>query len=70
MYKSRKPSPLGSVLCAPWYGAGQWGDGGGGGALSVVLVVVLSLSLCGAGATAMGSGTGAGVLGMSKEYKN
>jgi hypothetical protein len=29
--KSQKPSWLGSVLCAPWYGAGQWGGGDDGG---------------------------------------
>ena len=31
MDKSWKPSWLGSVLCAPWYGVGRWSGGGGGG---------------------------------------
>src|SRR5882724_12717346 len=39
MDNSRKPSRLGSVLCAPWYGAGRWG--GGGMSLPVMLVVMV-----------------------------
>ena len=51
MDESWKPSWLGSVLCVPWYGVGQWGGTGSGcgvvvhrgmvGGDGVVLVLLL-----------------------------
>jgi len=47
MDKSQKPRRLGSVLCAPWYGAMGWWcwwcccRGVGGGAFAMVMVVVV-----------------------------
>ena len=38
MDESRKPSQLGSVLCALWYGVGRWGGGGNTGSGCGVVV--------------------------------